>query len=164
QRLTSTAPPHWIQALADQWEGIDTRWQVWVMQFDSSSQSALLPRWLQGQWQGLAAVLGIGLSLGAAVMVVLALEPATPKHDPLRQALERCLQPLAKIGLQPQSGETLHQFCQRAWAQEPGLKPALLALLSSYNQARFSTEPSAKGPSLNAIKKQLWRYARRPKA
>ncbi|MBW0167518.1 MAG: DUF3488 and transglutaminase-like domain-containing protein [Vulcanococcus sp.] len=164
QRLTSTAPPHWIQALADQWEGLDTRWQVWVMQFDSSSQSALLPRWLQGQWQGLAAVLGIGLSLGAAVVVVLTLEPSTPKHDPLRQALERCLQPLAQMGLQPQSGETLQQFCRRVWTQEPGLEPVLMALLSSYNQARFSTEPSAKGPSLREIKKQLWRYAHRPKA
>ncbi|MBM5785514.1 MAG: DUF3488 domain-containing protein [Cyanobacteria bacterium K_DeepCast_35m_m1_288] len=164
QRLTSTAPPPWIQALADQWEGLDTRWQVWVMQFDSSSQSALLPRWLQGQWQGLAAVLGISLSLGAAVLVVLTLEPSTPKHDPLRQALERCLQPLAQMGLQPQSGETLQQFCRRAWSQEPGLEPVLMALLSTYNQARFSMEPAPKGPSLREIKKQLWRYARRPKA
>ena len=161
QRLISAAPPDWVQALADQWEGLDTRWQVWVMQFDSTTQSELLPSWLKGEWQGLAAVLGISLSLGAALVVVLNLEPSSSAHDPLRQALERCLKPLARIGLQPLPGETLQQFCQRAGAQQPALAPTLIALLNSYNQARFSADSSSKPPSLRHFRKQLWHVARK---
>ena len=58
-------------------------------------------------------------------------------------------------------GETLQQFCQRAWAQESGLEPILTALLSSYNQSRFSPKPASKALSLRVLKKQLWQYVRR---
>lgn len=163
QRLMTSTPPDWIQALANQWEGLDTQWQVWVMQFDSATQNELLPSWLKGRWQSLAAVLGIALSLGAALVVVLTLQPSRSDHDHLRQSLERCFQPLAQIGLRPQPGETLQQFCQRAWMQDPGLEPILMNLLNSYNQARFSTEQACKPASLTEIRKQLWRYARKPR-
>ena len=105
--------------------------------------------------------IGISVSLGAALVVVLNLEPSSSAYDPLRQALDRCLKPLARIGLQPLPGETLQQFCQRAGAQQPALAPTLIALLNSYNQARFSADPSSKPPSLRHFRKQLWHVARK---
>ena len=161
QRLLPATPPSWIQTLANQWQGLDTRWQMWVMQFDSTTQSELLPNWLKGQWQGLAAVLGIALTLAGALVVVLNLESTSSDQDPLRQALERCLKPLARIGLKPQPGETLQQFCERASTKEPALEPMLRNLVQTYYQTRFNAKPTCHLSSLRKIRTQLWRYARK---
>jgi transglutaminase-like putative cysteine protease len=139
-RLSAALPSGWLQQLGNQWQGLDTRWQLWVMQFDSQRQQELLPAWLHGQWQGLIGVLTIGLGLAGALLVVLQLDHRTRPTDPVRRKLNRCLEPLKPLQLEPQAGETLQQFCQRAGAAEPWLRPLLERLCKTYNGRRYAPE------------------------
>jgi hypothetical protein len=161
RQLSQAEAPNWVKALADQWQGLDTRWQVWVMQFDANRQRDLLPRWLQGRWQGLAAVIGLARTLGAALGLLLVIDAAGQQGDPLRQALNRCLQPLARLGLEPKPGETLLQFCQRASTLEPAIADSLAALNETYSQARFGDLGSVDAKALKPVRKEIWRYVRK---
>ena len=108
---------------------------------------------------------GTGLGLAIAVVVMRLLGPRVNQADALRRNLDRCLFQLAGLGLAPQPGETLQQFCDRAAVEEPSLAPTLQALANAYNRARFG-QPSA--PLKDAAKawrqlhRQLGQRARRP--
>jgi hypothetical protein len=167
QRLAAL-PPGWLQALSSQWQGLDTRWQLWVMQFDSSSQQTPLNRWLRGQnrWQGLLAIAAIATAVAGALLVLLRLEPRQPQPDRWRRELNSCLRALANLQLEPRSGESLQAFCTRAAAQQPKLAPQVEELAQRYSNARFaSAESSRQQPQLQALqrlRRQLWRHVRRP--
>jgi len=137
------------------------------MGFDATRQQEWLEQWLgaNSPWQGLIGVVGVGVGLGIAVVVLLLLGPRVNQADALRRNLDRCLFQLARLGLEPQPGETLQQFCDRAAMEEPSLAPALQALATGDNSARFS-QPSAAskdaGKALQQLHRQLGQRARRP--
>jgi transglutaminase-like putative cysteine protease len=166
QKLRGEAPA-WLAQLTSQWQLLDYRWQLWVMGFDATRQQEWLEQWLgaNSPWQGLIGVVGVGVGLAIAVVVLLLLGPRVNQADALRRNLDRCLFQLARLGLAPQPGETLQQFCDRAAMEEPSLAPALQALATAYNSARFD-QPSA--PSKDAAKawrqlhRQLGQRGRRP--
>lgn len=165
-RLSRGRPPTWLQQMANQWQGLDTRWQLWVMQFDSQRQKELLPLWLQGPWQGLIAVLTIGVSLGIAVVFILQLERRDTTADSLRQALNRCLWPLRRLQLQPEAGETLASFCQRAGRTDQRLRDPLQQLCALYNGQRFNPgDPAARQvkAEMRRIRSHLWELVHRRK-
>ena len=165
-------PPAWLQAITNQWEGLDTRWQIWVMQFNSSSQAQLLAPWLgsQRRWQGLLAIGGIAASLaGAVALAQLQQRQRRPKRsDAARMELDLCLQALDHLQLRPAPAETLQQFCRRAGQTEPDLGPPLEQLANAYNRFRFATDqgqPSSRlRRDLLPIKRMLRRVAHRRKA
>jgi len=162
QRIATAGAPGWIQGLASQWQGLDTRWQLWVMQFDSSQQQQLLPRWLTGDGQGVMALLSLALCLAGGLVLVLRLERADDSGDAARQSLNHCLRELNALSLEPSPGETLQQFVERARQQEPALGEALQRLLTLYNMYRFGT--MAQRPlqqELRSVRKQLRAYGRR---
>ena len=158
RRLVSTSQPRWLGFLVDQWQGLDTRWQLWVMQFDHTSQAELLPEWLEGKWQALFAVMGIAISLATALAVVLRMSTAQSRQDALRQELERCLLALARIGLRPVAGETLQQFCLRGKGQKPAVGDLLTELAKSYDEARFRPGNHLDSSALKRIRKKLWHF------
>jgi transglutaminase-like putative cysteine protease len=166
QKLGAEAPA-WLAQLTSQWQLLDYRWQLWVMGFDATRQQEWLEQWLgtNSQWQGLIGVLGIGLGLAIAVVVLLLLGPRADQGDALRRHLDRCLFRLARLGLKPQPGETLNQFCGRAGVEEPSLAPTLQAMAETYNNARFGLESTASKHAAKALRqlhRQLGQRGRRP--
>jgi len=166
QKLRGEAPA-WLAQLTSQWQLLDYRWQLWVMGFDATRQQEWLEQWLgaNSPWQGLIGVVGVGVGLAIAVVVLLLLGPRRDPADALRRNLDRCLFQLARLGLAPQPGETLQQFCDRAAMEVPSLGPTLQALANAYNSARFG---QASGASKDAAKawrqlhRQLGQHGRRP--
>jgi len=164
QQLQAGAPPSWLQGLASQWQGLDTRWQLWVMGFDTARQRELLPGWFTGQWQGVMALLVIGLGLGGALSLVLRLESGPGVSDPPRRSLNHCLRQLKSLQLEPTPGESLGRFLQRAGQEHPPLQPLLNRVLDLYNQYRFGAEPQTQAElvrGLRAATRQLQGFARR---
>lgn len=167
QRLSAGAPPRWLQGLASQWQGLDTRWQLWVMQFDSIQQRQLLPGWLMGDWQGVIALLSLALCLGGSLTLMLWLERYRDTTDPARQALNRCLRELKALSLEARPGESLQQLLRRACQQHPPLETPLDELLNLYNQYRFGRQPlpwSHLRIELRALRPRLRAFGRRPTA
>lgn len=166
-----SAPPSWMKRLVDQWQGLDTRWQLAVMQFDSSAQAQLLAPLLRGheQWQGLLAVSTLIGCLAIALAIVIWSGRRSTGSDPVRLALDRCLQTLRPIGLTPKPGETLQLFCERASETAPSLAPVLQELWLAYDTYRYesSTQPETSTESqkmrrtINQARKRLNRELQR---
>ena len=164
RRLTDDAAPGWLQGLASQWQGLDTRWQLWVMQFDSAQQRQLLPGWITGDWQGVVALLALAGCLGGGLALMLWLERCRDTTDPARQALNRCLRELKALSLEPRPGESLQQLLRRARQQHPPLQTTLHELLTLYNLHRFGSQPLPwphLHGELRAVRRRLRAYGRR---
>ena len=114
----------WLQWqwLQKQWWALDLAWARWWLGFDQSSQQA----WLQGlfgtqlRWLGPVG-LGLGLAALGLGMGVLRLRLG------FRPPLDESLRVLARLGFQPQHGETFLQLCGRA----AGVHPERADLLSA---------------------------------
>lgn len=167
KRLQAGSAPSWLRGLANQWQGLDTRWQLWVMQFDSAQQQQLLPSWLIGDWQGLMALVSLAVCLGGGLALVLRLESHRANRDPARQALNLCLHELKPLCLEPEPGESLEHFVQRAKQQEPHLQAPLDRLASLYHSYRFKVQvlpwPQLRR-ELKDARRQLRAYVRRRRA
>jgi len=172
RQLLGQQPPAWLQVLASQWQGLDTHWQLWVMQFDSSAQERLLFTLLHGQrqWQGLVAVVAIGVGLTGAITLIVVIDHRQNQQDPARVALKDCLIPLAKLKIKPAPGETLQQFCKRAAVAIPEQQQLIERISLHYNSYRFDSNPSPTAQQLRrlrlklrAIKTELWYYVRKQK-
>jgi transglutaminase-like putative cysteine protease len=151
-------PPAWLAQLSSQWQLLDYRWQLWVMGFDAMRQQEWLNQWLgaNSPWQGLIGVVSVGVGLAIGVTVLQLLSPRAVRTDALRRQLDRYLFRLSRLGLTPQPGETLLQFCQRAAVEEPSLASALQTLATTYNCARFN-QPSAASRDAAVALRQLLR-------
>ena len=172
RRLLEQRAPAWLQVLTNQWQGLDTRWQLWVMQFDSSAQERFLLPLLHGQrqWQGLIAVAAIGLGFTGAITLIASINHRQSQQDAARLALKDCLIPLAKLQIRPATGETLQQFCQRAAVAIPEQEQLIKCISLHYNSYRFDSNPSPTAQQLRrlrqqlrAIKAELWYYVRKQK-
>lgn len=110
----------WLQR---QWWGLDLAWARWWLGFDQSSQQA----WLQGlfgtqlRWLGLVG-LGFGLAALGLGWGVLRLRLG------FRPPLDQSLRVLARLGVQPQQGETFLQLCRRAAGVHPDRADLLSAM------------------------------------
>jgi len=135
QQRLSRPLPGWIEAAATQWRGLDYRWQAWVMGFDRQRQVELLG---QSRWQGLAAIVAMGLALTAVLLPVW--RPWRRVGDPARHCLEPVLRRLGRRGHRLAPGETLECFCRRVGTAEPAFASALEELAQLYSQWRFAPE------------------------
>ncbi|MEB3173211.1 MAG: DUF3488 and transglutaminase-like domain-containing protein [Cyanobacteriota bacterium] len=133
QRLGPT-PPGWVQAAVNQWQGLDYRWQLWVMGFDRQRQRELLG---DSRWQGLVAITVMAAALA------LGLLPLLRQHSPgdrLRRHLDRLLRQLEARGYPLQSGETLASYCERVGRGQSELAAPLQELKALYNRWRFAPD------------------------
>jgi hypothetical protein len=129
----------WLQ---QQWWGLDVAWARWWLGYDRERQEALIGRLLgnQRQWLGMVVLLAVGASL-AASLAGLGWLGRRRSGDPLDLELERTLRVLARQGLVPQAGETLHRFSQRLERLRPGLAASLGAFVAFYQRQRFAPDP-----------------------
>jgi transglutaminase-like putative cysteine protease len=132
---TGSQSVRWWQWLQWQWWGLDLAWTRWWLSFDQSSQQAWLRSLFgeQQRWWGLMALaiavpavwLGWWLLRGAWPLRFAALLPFSPW---LEQPLQRSLRSLARLGVEPEQGETFPQLCRRAAAMHPDRAERLLAM------------------------------------
>jgi hypothetical protein len=109
------------------------------MEFDRAKQNLLLEKWLGPEASyralqilagGLCGLLFLGISL-------LWRQRWQQKGDRAKQELIRLLRYLAKHQLQPNAGETLSAFIERAYKKEIKLKPELIEFQQAYYRLRF---------------------------
>ena len=129
----------WFNQLLAPWQKLDQGWGDWVMGFDRAKQNLLLEKWLGPEASnrafqilagGLCGLLFLGISL-------LWRQRWQQKGDKAKQQLNRLLRYLAKHQLQPNPGETLSAFIERAYKQEVKLKPELIKFQQAYYRLRF---------------------------
>jgi len=131
QRL-SPEPPSWVRAAVNQWQGLDYRWQLWVMGFDRQRQRELLG---ESRWQGLIAISVMAAALALGLLPLLRQqEPG----DPMRRRLNRLLRRLEARGYPLQSGETLTSYCERVGRCQSELAGPLQTLALHYTTWRFA--------------------------
>ncbi|MBM5799607.1 MAG: DUF3488 domain-containing protein [Cyanobacteria bacterium K_DeepCast_35m_m2_023] len=135
QRLARPSPG-WIQLAVNQWQGLDYRWQLWVMGFDRQRQRELLG---DSSWQGLMA---LGVMAAALAIVLVPLLWQAPQGDTPRRQLEGLLRLLERCGYPLHPGESLASYCRRVGAQVPALASPLATLQQRYEGWRF-------GPAIN---------------
>jgi len=114
-------------------DGLENRWNRWVLGFDSADQRALLA-WLG--WQGdlrlgLWAALGLGLLLFVAL--ALALRHGLPSHlEPAPRLWSGFLQALQKAGVERHPNEGPRAFAQRIVREHPALAPSATEFIEAY--------------------------------
>jgi transglutaminase-like putative cysteine protease len=140
QQRLSPPPPGWLRAVADQWTGLDYRWQLWVMGFDRQRQLELLGN---SRWQGLVALaaMAAALALGLVPLLWNLQRRGRGGADLARRQIDRLLKQLQQRGHSPAPGESLERFCLRVAELEPQWAQALNHLCSSYQQWRFDPKP-----------------------
>ena len=136
----------WFNQLLAPWQKLDQGWGDWVMGFDRAKQNLLLEKWLGPEASyralqilagGLCGLLFLGISL-------LWRQRWQQKGDKAKQELNRLLRYLAKHQLQPNPGETLSAFIERAYKQEVKLKPELIKFQQAYYRLRFEANTDKK--------------------
>jgi len=148
--------------LRQQWWGLDIVWTRWWLGFDRDSQQSLL-RNLLGPllpWLGVVLLVAIGLALVGS-LALLRLLQGRGQGDPARRQLERLLGLLARRGLVPEAGETLHAFLARVERRLPSLAPQLQDFLDLYLQGRFAPAAPAGVARLRRLRRLLGRRLRR---
>ena len=128
----------WLRAVATEWQGLDYRWQLWVMGFDRQRQLELLG---QQHWQGLVALAAMALTLAGGLAALW--RPWQHSQDRTRRCLNQTLQLLQRHGHQIHAGEALACFCQRVGQAEPTLATELQLLAALYEQWRFGPATSS---------------------
>lgn len=168
QRLRGL-PPGWINAAIQQWEGLDYRWQLWVMGYDRQRQL----EWLgSGPWQGFTALAAMTAALALGLGPLLLQWRRSPHADAARRQLNLVLRLLQRRGHQLNSGETLPSFVQRVGRSEPQGAASLQAFCDLYDQWRFASPDAAIQRRALLDRMVHWRsrlrkdleHARRPKA
>ena len=146
-----------------QWRGIDLRWTGWVMGFNRQDQLALIERLLgkRHEWIGVVLVASLALCL-ALVLPLMRWTQRRRDADGLRRELDRCLERLHGLGLDPLPGEDLGHFCRRAGQQRPDLDGVLDELARTYLRQRFGPaqpqeERQASSQGLRRLRQQLSR-------
>ncbi len=126
----------WLQR---QWWGLDMAWSRWWLSFDRSRQEALLEGLLGGRSWALGLVILAGMALGLiAALVPWQLRRQRPRRDRVARDLAELLHLLRPLGLEPEPGETLEAFCQRAAGIHPVLAAPLRHLAGCHTQRRFA--------------------------
>lgn len=143
QQRLSKPIPGWLMAVATEWQGLDYRWQLWVMGFDRQRQLELLG---QQRWQGLIALTAMALALAGGLAVLW--RPWQHSQDRARRCLNQTLQLLKRHGYQIHAGEALACFCQRVGQAEPTLAAELQLLAALYEQWRFGPAAASSGAAL----------------
>mgnify|MGYP006270568539 CR=1 FL=1 len=135
QRLRRPAPG-WLAAAANQWSGLDYRWQLWVMGFDRQRQIQLLGN---SPWQGLWALAAMALALAVGLLpLVLSLRRQGSAGDAARRHLEQVLCQLQRRGYSLHPGESFEGFCDRVGVAEPQLAETLREFCQLYSRWRFA--------------------------
>lgn len=141
----------WMRLISGQWQVMDLKWNLWVMQFDQARQEDLLSKWFgsyANRWQTPLLIVFLSTMIGLGLMTLQWLQ--APKINRERHQLNQCLK---RLGLVLQTGETLEAAVARLGQQRPELTVPLQNLSNTYNQMRFGA-PSQQ-PNLQQWKKCL---------
>ncbi len=106
----------WLGDLQLQWDAFNYRWQIWVMDYDSSAQQAFISRWFSGMqpWRIALIVMSI---IGAFIVMIIGImlwrqRPAKLSKQHRYYAL--FCRKLKKMGIALQEGEAPGDFSARA--------------------------------------------------
>ncbi len=116
---------------------IDHAWNSWVLAYGPENQVRLF-QWLGlVDWRFLAGCLGLGLGLSIAAAVWLILPKRPANTDPAKRLYERFLEKLAGRGLVPQTGEGAFAFAERVAHSAPELAEPTSRITRLYLRIRY---------------------------
>jgi transglutaminase-like putative cysteine protease len=114
-------------------DGVENRWNRWVLGFDRADQRALLDRlgWKGDLRLGLWGALGIGLGL-LAIMALAASRWRRPRMAPAQRLWARFERALGTIGVSRQPGEGPRALARRIAREQPELAQACAGFIEAY--------------------------------
>ena len=131
----------WLNRLGLQWDGLNYRWQRWVLSYDEDVQS----QWLQDLLgQVTATRLAIVLVVpGVVFLFILSLFTLSNKSKPNAKRVKLyhyLIKVLQRKGIEPILGETPTQYCQRAMLVLPEKQALIESLLEAINTSLYVTQ------------------------
>lgn len=131
---------HWLRSLRNQWEGLNQRWNQWVIGYNTLRQRDLLAGLglPDADWKDLSRLLAL---CGSALLVALF---AWAMHGRQRLSAEQAAWAtlcgkLAAAGLPRHAWEGPEAYGERAASAFPGMAEELRALAQAYADLRYGT-------------------------
>ena len=122
------------------WDNINNGWNQWVLGYDDKKQLEFLSK-LSGKDLSLQdLVIGMVLTLlfAMAATTFFVLKKTNVKLSPIDKMYAKYLKKLKAIGLQPNIGEGVLDFSNRAAAALPQQKSRIMAIATRYNAVVYS--------------------------
>jgi hypothetical protein len=131
----------WLSQLRNQWQLMDYRWQSWVLDYDSSQQQSLLKQYL-GNITPIKMVAVVLISLLLVILLIsLSLFRSSFKSIAKEKKVYRLLQKkLHSLGVEPESGESIACYCDRAVEKNPRLKQPLALIKAQLESVFYSVD------------------------
>ncbi len=128
------------------WDNFNAGWNDLIVQFNSSSQEALLVDlgFDDPDWRHFGVALGAGLALAVGLLFFwLALEFRPRRGDPAAATYRRFVRQLGRHGIERPVGEAPTEFAMRVRRHRPDLAAAAQAITEIYLRLRYLPAPAA---------------------
>jgi protein-glutamine gamma-glutamyltransferase len=152
-----------LKRAAFTWDAVNSRWNQWVVGFNSDRQRGLFDRLGIGDtdWKSLsiALIIGIIVCSGSVGLFVIARSYIT-RRPPVIVAYERFCKKLVRVGLHREAHEGPMDFLARIKRDKPMLADEAHAVIQAYVAARYAPHADSDAPRLNRHFIQLARRFR----
>ncbi len=117
-----------------QWDGLENRWNRWVLGFDASDQQKLLQAlgWVGNQNLKLWGLVGLSLVLSLVAIKLFQRWRAQPKLSPQQRLWQAFLQQLRRLGIEIIPAEAPRALLQRLHRQCPEIAPLAAVFIEHY--------------------------------
>ncbi len=129
----------WIQAVRNHWDIVNRWWDKGIIGFDSLRQRGLLTQF--GIRETDTTTLGILLAISSLLFMAIGLAWALLRKqrlDPLRKAMRRLEEKLARAGIVRRSTEGPQHYLSRASRALPAQRAKLIQLMNRYLNLRYA--------------------------
>jgi transglutaminase-like putative cysteine protease len=142
--LGLTRLPKWLQPLGDGWDLLNSRWNLWVMQYSFASQTRLFSRIgidlsiSKGLVQ--AVFFGVVL-LGASYFLLIALQRGnSPQFDPVAREWRRFCATMARLGIPRKSHQGPIAYLEAIENRRPDLAGPARQVIDRYIAIRYNRQ------------------------
>jgi hypothetical protein len=139
------------------WDGVENRWNRWVLGFDASDQQKLLQAlgWVGNQNLKLWGLVGLSLVLSLVAIKFFQRWHARPKLSPQQRLWQAFLQQLRRLGVEIIPAEAPRALLKRLSRQHPKLAPSADLFIERYLHWCYSAETKHDLAKLKQALKQL---------
>ena len=125
-----------------QWDGIENRWNRWVLGFDADDQQKLLQAlgWVGNQNLKLWGLVALSLLLSLVAIKLFQRWRAQPKLSPAQRLWQAFLQQLRRLGVEIIPAEAPRAMLQRLQRRHPELAPVASNFIESYLRWRYADD------------------------
>jgi len=147
----------WVRQLALVWDGLNIRWNEWVLAYGTDRQKEFLSGLGFGpvDWREMTVAM-VGMLSGLGVIFLVWRWRSRLHPDPVARAWQRFCTRLARRGLPRGSHEGPLDFTERAAAQRPDRAETIREIGELYARLRYGA--SASSAEVRRLQQLTWRF------